>query len=170
MNYLEEYKWRKFLKHIPGQVKFLVCVDESKECKIALKFACMRAKNTNGLVFLLYVIEPQDLMHFAGVENIMKTEAHEKADEVLRILREEVSYNFGLKVQCKIDQGNKYDKIVDLVEEDETISILVLGAAPEGKGSNELVRRFSVELTSSILIPLTVVPGNLSEEELLKIT
>ena len=56
------------------------------------------------------------------------------------------------------------------MKEDETISILVLGAAPEGKGSNELVRRFSVELTSSILIPLTVVPGNLSEEELLKIT
>ena len=61
--------------HIPGHVKFLVCVDDSEECKVALKFACMRAKNTEGSVLMLYVIEPQDLMHFAGVENIMETEA-----------------------------------------------------------------------------------------------
>ena len=156
--------------HIPGHVKFLVCVDDSEECKVALKFACMRAKNTEGSVLMLYVIEPQDLMHFAGVENIMETEAYAKANEVLNDLKQQAQAKFGLNVDCRIEKGKKYDKIVDLVKEDETISILVLGAAPEGKGSNELVRRFSVELTSSILIPLTVVPGNLSEEELLKIT
>ena len=75
------------MKHIPGHVKFLVCVDDSEECKIALKFACMRAKNTKGSVVLLYVIEPQDLMHFVGVENIMKSEAYAKADEILKSLK-----------------------------------------------------------------------------------
>ena len=45
------------MKHIPGKVKFLVCVDSSEECKVALKFACMRAKNSGGEVVLLYVIE-----------------------------------------------------------------------------------------------------------------
>ena len=47
--------------HIPGEVKFLVCVDSSDECKAALRFACMRAKNSKGLVCILYVIEPNDM-------------------------------------------------------------------------------------------------------------
>ncbi len=158
------------MKHIPGHVKFLVCVDDSEECKIALKFACMRAKNTKGSVVLLYVIEPQDLMHFVGVENIMKSEAYAKADEILKSLKSEVDINFGLNIECKIEKGYKFDKIVDFINQDDTISILVLGAAPEGKGSNDLVQKFSMELTTSIHIPLTVVPGNLTDEELIRIT
>ena len=158
------------MKHIPGHVKFLVCVDDSEECKIALKFACMRAKNTKGSVILLYVIEPQDLMHFVGVENIMKSEAYAKADEILKSLKSEVDINFGLNIECKIEKGHKFDKIVDFINQDDTISILVLGAAPEGKGSNDLVQKFSMELTTSIHIPLTVVPGNLTDEELKRIT
>ena len=158
------------MKHIPGHVKFLVCVDDSEECKIALKFACMRAKNTKGSVILLYVIEPQDLMHFVGVENIMKSEAYAKADEILKSLKSEVDINFGLNIECKIEKGHKFDKIVDFINQDDTISILVLGAAPEGKGSNDLVQKFSMELTTSIHIPLTVVPGNLTDEELIRIT
>ena len=158
------------MKHIPGHVKFLVCVDDSEECKIALKFACMRAKNTKGSVVLLYVIEPQDLMHFVGVENIMKSEAYAKADEILKSLKNEVDINFGLNIECKIEKGHKFDKIVDFINQDDTISILVLGAAPEGKGTNDLVQRFSMELTTSIHIPLTVVPGNLTDEELIRIT
>ena len=158
------------MKHIPGHVKFLVCVDDSEECKIALKFACMRAKNTKGSVILLYVIEPQDLMHFVGVENIMKSEAYAKADEILKSLKNEVDINFGLNIECKIEKGHKFDKIVDFINQDDTISILVLGAAPEGKGTNDLVQRFSMALTTSIHIPLTVVPGNLTDEELKRIT
>lgn len=158
------------MRHIPGQVKFLVCVDDSKECKIALKFACMRAKNTHGSVVLLYVIEIKDPMHFAGVEDIMKTEAHEKAEEILLNLKNQFDKNFGLSLEVRIEQGKKFDKIVDFIAKDETISILVLGAAPEGKGSNDLVQRFSVELTKSIHIPLTIVPGNLTDEELERIT
>ena len=158
------------MKHIPGHVKFLVCVDDSEECKIALKFACMRAKNTKGAVVLLYVIEPQDLMHFVGVENIMKSEAYAKADEILKSLKSEVDINFGLNIECKIEKGHKFDKIVDFINQDDTISILVLGAAPEGKGTNDLVQRFSMARTTSIHIPLTVVPGNLTDEELKRIT
>ena len=119
---------------------------------------------------LLYVIEPQDLMHFVGVENIMKSEAYAKADEILKSLKSEVDINFGLNIECKIEKGHKFDKIVDFINQDDTISILVLGAAPEGKGSNDLVQKFSMELTTSIHIPLTVVPGNLTDEELIRIT
>ena len=156
--------------HIPGEVKFLVCVDSSDECKAALRFACMRAKNSKGEVAILYVIEPNDMQHFAGVEKVMEREAEEEANRVLADLKQETFNEFSIEIETRISYGAKYNKIVDLINEDKTISILVLGAAPEGKGTNDLVNKFSTGLTSSIHIPLTIVPGNLSKDEIEKIT
>ena len=158
------------MKHIPGKVKFFVCVDSSEECKVALKFACMRAKNSGGEVVLLYVIEPNDLQHLVGVEQLMKREATEEAEDVLRELIENVLKDFDLKVKSVVSYGDKYNQIIDLINMDKTISILVLGEAPEGAGTNYLVNKFSTGLTKSINIPLTIVPGNLTDEELEKIT
>ena len=84
--------------------------------------------------------------------------------------RKETFNEFSIEIETIISYGVKYNKIVDLINEDKTISILVLGAAPEGKGTNDLVNKFSTGLTSSIHIPLTIVPGNLSKEEIEKIT
>ncbi|HET6521550.1 MAG TPA: universal stress protein, partial [Geminicoccaceae bacterium] len=41
-----------------GQRTFLVVVDETKEMRSALRYACGRAKRTGGRVALLYVTEP----------------------------------------------------------------------------------------------------------------
>ena len=158
------------MEHVPGKVKFLVCVDTTDECKVALKFACMRAKNSGGSVLLLYVIEPKELQHFAGIEKIMVKEAKEEAKNVLAELAESAIKDFNLKVQTITSNGKKYNQIVDLINKDKSISILVLGEAPDGMGSNDLINKFTAGLTRSINIPLTIVPGNLSIEDLEKIT
>ena len=103
------------LEHIPGQVKFLVCVDASEECKAALKFACMRAKNSNGLVLILYVVEPNDMQHFAGVEKVMEREADEEAERVLSGLQKETFQHFAIKIETRIAYGSKYASIVNLM-------------------------------------------------------
>ena len=158
------------MDHVPGKVKFLVCVDTTDECKVALKFACMRAKNSGGSVLLLYVIEPKELQHFVGIEKIMAKEAKEEAKNVLAELAESAMKDFNLKVQTITSNGKKYNQIVDLINKDKSISILVLGEAPDGMGSNDLINKFTAGLTRSINIPLTIVPGNLSIEDLEKIT
>ena len=158
------------MKHIPGKVKFLVCVDSTNECKVALRFACMRARNSGGSVLLLYVVEPSDLQHFAGIEKIKEKEAEDEANSVLNELIINTKQDFDMSVDSIITYGDKYNKIVDLINSDKSISILVLGEAPEGMGSNDLINKFSSGLTRSINIPLTIVPGNLSKEELEKIT
>ena len=110
------------------------------------------------------------MQHFAGVEKVMEREAEEEANRVLMDLKKETFNEFSIDIETIISYGVKYTKIVDLINEDKTISILVLGAAPEGKGSNDLINKFSTGLTSSIHIPLTIVPGNLSKDEIEKIT
>ena len=130
----------------------------------------MRAKNSGGSVLLLYVIEPKELQHFVGIEKIMAKEAKEEAKNVLAELAESAMKDFNLKVQTITSNGKKYNQIVDLINKDKSISILVLGEAPDGMGSNDLINKFTAGLTRSINIPLTIVPGNLSIEDLEKIT
>src|SRR5262245_56791697 len=60
---------------------FLVIVDESPELKVALRYACVRAKKTGGRVALLYVIEPADFQEWVGVGELMREEARQEAEQ-----------------------------------------------------------------------------------------
>ncbi|HAJ19919.1 MAG TPA: universal stress protein, partial [Rhodospirillaceae bacterium] len=50
---------------------FLVVVDDSEEMQVAMRFACLRAKNTGGRVALLYVQEPAEFHHWLGVGELI---------------------------------------------------------------------------------------------------
>ena len=76
--------------------KFLCVVDDSPECRLALRFAFRRAARTDGGVILLYVIEPADFQHWMAVENLMKEEAREEAESILQTLADEVSQWSGI--------------------------------------------------------------------------
>jgi nucleotide-binding universal stress UspA family protein len=156
--------------HVAGRVKFLVCVDESKDCRVAIRFAAMRARNSEGYLVMLYVLEPADFQHWLAVGKLMEEEKRADAEQTLNALAAEVHGFAGVHPALVVREGRKSDEILKLIEEDPTINILVLGAAPEGEGTNELVRKLSGELTKRLKIPLTIVPGNLTDAELEKLT
>src|SRR5262245_18521175 len=63
---------------------FLVVVDESPELKVALRYACVRAKKTSGRVALLYVIDAADFQQWVGVGELMREEARQEAEQALQ--------------------------------------------------------------------------------------
>ena len=69
---------------------FLVVVDETEEMKVALRYACRRARHTDGRVALLYVIEPSGFQHWMAVGDIMREEARTEGEEVLQRLAAQV--------------------------------------------------------------------------------
>ena len=87
--------------------KFLCVVDDSPECRLALRFAFRRAARTGGGVLLLYVIEPADFQHWMAVESLMKEEAREEAEEILQTLADEVSQWSGIMPEFAIREGRK---------------------------------------------------------------
>lgn len=149
-----------------GRAKFLVCVDDSKDCHVALRFASLRARNTGGYVVLLRVVEPGDFQHWVAVEKLMEEERREEAEALLTELAAEVQAFAGVRPVLAVREGRRVDEILRLIAEDPSINFLVLGAAPEGEGSNELVRGLSAELTKRLRIPLVIVPGNLTDSQL----
>ena len=70
--------------------KFLAIIDDTPECERAVAYASRRAKNTTGVLVLLYVIEPGDFQHWLGVEKIMREEANATADAALDAMRAKV--------------------------------------------------------------------------------
>lgn len=149
----------------PAKRKFLAVVDETEECKVALRFAARRAQHTNGLVSLLYVIAPADFQQWAGVERKMREEAREEAERALHEAARIVNDIVGTTPEFVIRDGRASDEIRALIRDDRAISILVLAAGLSKEGPGPLVSLIAGPTGNAYSIPVTVVPGNLSDEQ-----
>jgi nucleotide-binding universal stress UspA family protein len=150
--------------------KFLVIVDDLPEVEAALYFAASRIHHSGGQLVMLYVIEPQDYQHWMGVRQVQLEEETNKARAVFRLNRRKLN-NAGFEdiiSEEVIREGKKADEILKLIDEDEDIAVLVLGAAPDAKaGPGPLVSSLAAgKAAGTYPIPITMVPGNLTLEDL----
>lgn len=144
--------------------KFLVIVDTSDECRVATRYAARRAQHTNGIVTLLRIIGPADFQQWAGVARVMREEAQEEAEGLLYGLAKTVNDLAGSMPELIIREGRTEEEIRTLQREDPAISILVLGAGISKEGPGPLVSAIAGQGNPGYAIPVTVVPGNLSDE------
>ncbi len=143
---------------------FLVVVDETEEMKVALRFACRRARRTGGRVALLYVIEPADFQHWRAVEELMREEARNEGEQLLQRLAAQVNEQVGAIPILYVREGKVADELLKLLDEEPQISILVLGANTGSRGPGPLVSAVSGKMIGKLRVPVTLVPGNLSDE------
>jgi nucleotide-binding universal stress UspA family protein len=145
--------------------KFLAIVDETPECERAVAYASMRAKSTGGTVVLLYVVEPGDFKHWLGVEQLMREEAMEAGRAALDTHAMRVRTTVGVEPELVIREGKPTEQIHQLIEEDQDIAILVLAAGASKEGPGPLVASIAGK-GAAFPIPVTVVPLNLSDDEI----
>jgi nucleotide-binding universal stress UspA family protein len=150
----------------PQRRKFLVVVDTTPECKVALRFASRRAQHTGGIVTLLSVVAPADFQQWAGVERVMREEAHQEAEQMLHEAARVVNDIVGSMPELVIREGRTADEVSGLIKEDRAISILVLAAGTSTEGPGPLVSAIARPASGAYPIPVTVVPGSLSDEEI----
>ncbi len=146
--------------------KFLVVVDDTPEVRAALRFATRRARNVGGGVTLLRVIVPGDSQLWAGVGEIMREEAREEAEKLLQTMADHVQTDSGIMPELVIREGRTKDELLALIAEDPSIRILVLAAAPGKDGPGPLVTALAGQMSGELQIPITVVPGTLSDEQI----
>ncbi|MCW8085041.1 universal stress protein [Sabulicella glaciei] len=149
---------------------FLVVVDDSAERAVALRYACLRAAKSGGRVALLRVVEPVEQAEWAGIEAMMQQERREEAEALLNGLAAQVTEITGGLPILLVREGTASDELLSLLEEDPRISILVLATAADGKGPGPLITALTGRLSARLSVPMTVVPGNMSDEELERVT
>src|SRR6201993_638733 len=145
---------------------FLVVVDESEELQIALHYAARRAAHTGGRIALLYVIEPSELQHWVAIENLAREERREEAEELLQRLCEEIAPIAGSMPMVYIREGRRRDELLALIAEEPTISILVLAAGTGAEGPGPLISYLAGKPAARLRIPITIIPGGLTLEQL----
>ena len=150
-----------------NQRKFLVVVDDTQESRVAVRYAGRRAQGTGGSLLLLRVVDTRaELAHWVAVEEKLRDEALAEAEELLQDIASEINDWAGLVPAVTIREGRLQDEVVAQIADDPGISILVLAAAPGSEGPGPLVSALAGTLSGGMRIPVTVVPGNLSEGEI----
>lgn len=145
---------------------FLVVVDDSEEMHQALQFACGRAKAVGGKVALMYCVAPAEFEYWAGVGELMRQEAREAAEEKMTIHAEYAKGLTGEIPVLFVREGDTSDELLALIDEEPSISLLVLGADTQSETAGPLISFLTSRGASLCRVPITIVPGNLSDEQL----
>ncbi len=145
---------------------FLVVVDDSKELHQALYFACKRAISVNGRVALLRCIGQAEFQHWIGVGELMVEEAREEAEQLLRTNSEWVHKLTGEYPIVHLREGDPKTEVIDLINSEPEISILVLGANVYDENTGPLINFLTTRGASQCRVPITIVPGHLSDDDI----
>jgi nucleotide-binding universal stress UspA family protein len=97
--------------------KFLVVLDESRECLNAMRFAAMRAKKSGGGVEVLAIIPPEEFNHWIGIGDIMREEARERIEVHYEVFAKWMRDRQGIDPELVIREGEAVTEIMAQVDE-----------------------------------------------------
>ena len=149
---------------------FLVVIDDSEELHQALYYACQRAASIDGHIALMYCIPPAEFQHWAGVGELMREEARTEAEDLLRVNSEYVHELTGKTPAVYLREGDPKAELINLINEASEITMLILGASTDGENSGPLINYMTTKGASICRVPITIVPGNLSDDDIDHIT
>jgi nucleotide-binding universal stress UspA family protein len=144
---------------------YLVVMDETEECNVALRFAARRASATGRSVIILALVASPEFVQWSGVQAAMEEEARLRAEAMVVQATGTLFEEAGLHPTIMVREGDPVKAIAEVLRETADIAALVLGAAAEG-GPGPLVSYFAGSIAGTLPCPLIVVPATLSEDAL----
>lgn len=146
--------------------KFLVVVDEAPEADRALYFATRRAARVGATVTLLATYSAGEFQHWFGVGERAREEQEAEAKAHLARFSARAREIAGVEAETVVRQGERAEALSELIEQDQDIALLVLAANASSKGPGPLVASIAGEAAGGFPIPIAIVPGHLSDEEI----
>lgn len=152
------------------KVNYLVCVNSEEYSRVALRFACHMAKKNKGSVIVLHVMEPVDYQSFGTVAEKMRQELREKAEKLLQSLAEMSGNESGITPVLLVREGLIEEEIISVVKEDDSINMLLVGSAPESSNKSKILPPLVAQSGNKLQIPILIVPGNLTSQQIEALT
>lgn len=146
--------------------KCLVVVDDTAEGDRAVYYASRWALRVGGGVVMLRVIETEDRnQQWLGVADIMKAEADEIANAALDRAAGRANGVAAITPERVIREGAPSEQILDVIDKDVDISMLVLAASIGPEGPGPIITALA-KTVGTFPIPVTIVPGNLTDSDI----
>lgn len=149
----------------PNARKYLVCVTDNEESRVALKMACIKAKHHGGKVTVVHVIPPADMQTLFTVADRLKDEQRAEANKFIQGMSDAAFALTGVMPTIDIREGKIGDEILQAAMEDGDYVLMVLGFS-EHSGNGALIQWFSGQMGKKLLIPIMIVPGNLTDQQM----
>jgi nucleotide-binding universal stress UspA family protein len=146
--------------------KFLIMLDDTPEMLNAMRYAAIRASKTGGGVEMLAVISPDDFQHFMGVAEVMRAEAREKVEAHFQIFKDRMEKREGITPTLAIREGDRVESVLEHIKADPEIGVLVLGAGTDKGGPGPLVQALTGRRMAEMRVPITIVPGSMTKEDI----
>lgn len=151
------------------QKSYLVVADESEEFNAALHYALNLASLNNGHVSIVHTQDLKDFLHWGAVEDMVRQDMRKESEQLLWSIAKQCNNYNGHIPSLYSREGKTIDVISDILEEDRRIAALILAASSKNSGPGPLIKHFSGKAASQLKIPLVIVPGNLSKEDIEKL-
>lgn len=146
--------------------KYVVCVDNSDVSRMALRFACIKARKRHIRLDILHVIPPSDVHAMGAVSEMIAQEQRQQAEEMLQAMAEEAFALMGEHPSLSIRTGKPSDEIITHMLDDPDANMLVLGVTPGSKSGNRVISYLTSQAGEKLLVPMMLVPGNLTDQQM----
>ncbi|MCH2546028.1 MAG: universal stress protein [Alphaproteobacteria bacterium] len=146
--------------------KFLVCVAENAASPVALRMACKKARRRGDGVDILTVVQPMDFQPLFGVGERISDEKREQAEALLHELAGIAQDECNITPTLHLREGKLGEQIIAAVMEDSDVNMLIIGLMPDSPKGTKLVTWLSERMGDELLVPMTIVPGNLTDQQL----
>ena len=141
---------------------YLVVADDTDEFKLALKYACITAKNHRARLGILHIVEDQEFQHWGSVEGRMKKELREQGEKYLWTIAMEATDINGIVPSLYIAEGEPGEALLKTIDDDEAIVQLILGGGPNG-APGPLVSFCLGKGLTRLNVPVVIVPSHIKE-------
>jgi len=146
---------------------FLAVFDGTDECKSSVRYAARRAQLNNANLLIVATVDTAEFTYWLSVNSKMIDNIEKESKEMLKVLSKEIQSYSNVECSYIIEHGSKLDVVKRLIDEDETISLLVLASNKKDKNPGVLVETISGDGYS---IPVVVLPGNLNDDSIDKLS
>ena len=146
--------------------KFLVVIDDSNELKNAIHFAAQRAKNTDGTLSMLYVVDHAINAQWSKVEHLIEQEETSEAKKICRNWVQIIKDKFNIDTEIIIKLGKKKDEIIKILKEDKDIRFLVLATSGDGENPGPVIKSLLSSKMRDLSIPIVLVHGSMDEKDI----
>ena len=148
--------------------KFLVILDDSRECLNAMRLAARGAPRRQAGHAGSRGNPPEEFQHWIGAAEVMREEARERSHARTKVFAKWIRDRQNVDPELVIREGEAVPEILSQIEEDGGFRLPVLGASPDEGGPEPIVKALSQRL-GALSVPLAIVPGGLSNEQLSEI-
>ena len=145
---------------------FLVVADDSKELHQALYYAARRAATAGGEIALFRCIEPIEGQLWGGVTEIMEAETEKLSKTLLKNLSDYCEKLGAPKPRTFVKKGIIHEELFNLINTEQSIRVLVLGVSTEHGNPGPLINYIINKGSNQCRVPITIVPGNLSDQQI----